>query len=69
MLLTLNAIYNENMVGEKNKNHTKNLSPFAILQENLSYKENLFILFEFASPHICLTEVTENLGMICFAAL
>lgn len=49
------------MVGEKNKNHTKTLSSFVILQENLSYKENLLILFEFASLHICLTEITENL--------
>lgn len=57
------------MVGKKNKNHTKNLSSFAILQENLSYKENLFILFEFASPYICLTEVTENLKTICFPDL
>lgn len=49
------------MVGEKNKKHTKNLSYFLILQENLCYKENLFILFEFASLYICLTEITENL--------
>lgn len=49
------------MVGEQNEKHNKKLGYFAILQENLSYKENLFILYEFATPHICLTAVTENL--------
>lgn len=57
------------MVGEKNKNHTKTLSSFVILQENLSYKENLLILFEFASLHICLREITENLKTIFFPCL
>lgn len=72
MLLILNAIYSENTAGQKNKNHTKHtktLSSSAVLQEKLSYKENLFTLVEFSSPHIHLTEVTENLEMICFAAL
>lgn len=57
------------MVEEKNKKHNKKLGSFLILQENLSYKENLFILYEFASPHICLTAVTENLETICFPDL
>lgn len=69
MSLTLNAIYSEDTVGEKNKTTPEASCYFATLQESGSYMENVFILFEVASTYSCLTEVTENFDNLFFFCL